>query len=117
MIARINEFAPIIEALSVLGSFSFVIWVTCFRKTRRDRMDELKVEMQILLSQNSSFVLIRERGKEGENKFFNMLDSKFQKPKYKALHRTAYKELTLEGKNEHINLLRTLHQAIAEQNK
>lgn len=53
-IAKFNEFAPIIEALSVSGSFVFVIWVTCFRKTRRDRVDDIKFEVGILLSEKEN---------------------------------------------------------------
>ena len=32
MIAKINEFAPIINAITVLASLGFVIWTSCFRK-------------------------------------------------------------------------------------
>ena len=45
MIDKINAFAPIINAITVLLSFGFVIWTTCFRKTRRDKIDELKLEV------------------------------------------------------------------------
>ena len=45
MIDKINAFAPIINAITVLLSFGFVIWTTCFRKTRRDKVDELKLEV------------------------------------------------------------------------
>ena len=115
--ALISAVSALISAVAVLISTGFVIWVTCFRKTRRDRIDELKVEMQILLTHNSSQVLIREQGKEGENEFFSLLDPKFQKPKYKMLHRTAYDELTYEGKNHWINLLRAVNKSLAEENK
>ena len=50
MIDKINAFAPIINAITVLLSFGFVIWTTCFRKTRRNRIDELKVEVLEVVS-------------------------------------------------------------------
>ena len=95
-IAQINNFAPIIEALSVLGSFVFVIWATCFRKTRRDRIDDLKVEMQVVLSQREEDGFLIVAGREDE--YFQRLKPKFRKPKYKMLHRCAYDELKNEGK-------------------
>lgn len=97
-IAKFNEFAPMIEALSVSGSLVFVIWATCLRKTRRDRMDELKEEMQILLSEGWAEKIIKNRRTKDE--FFHLLRKKFQKTKYKRLHQSAYNELDYEGKNE-----------------
>ena len=51
MIAGINAFAPIINTITILESFGFVIWTTCFRKTRQDRLDELKFEMRLRFSE------------------------------------------------------------------
>ena len=120
VIAKINQFAPIIEALSVFGSFGFVIWATCFRKTRRDRIDELKTEMQVLLSGKTGHKFFQNSYRDdinvvdAKNEFFNSLEPKFQKRKYKVLYRCAYDELTNEGKNNIVNLRRTLNQATQE---
>ena len=46
----IEKYAAIISALSAFISTGIVIWVSCFRKTRRDRIDELKTEMQVLFT-------------------------------------------------------------------
>ena len=45
----IEKYAAIISALSAFISTGVVIWISFFRKTRRDRIDELKLEMQVLL--------------------------------------------------------------------
>ena len=46
----ISAGSALISALAVLVSTYFIIWTTYFRKTRRDRMDELKEEIQVMLS-------------------------------------------------------------------
>ena len=51
MITKISALTPIINAITVLASFEFIIWTTCFRKTRQDRLDELKFEMRVLFSE------------------------------------------------------------------
>lgn len=94
MLAKINEFAPIIEALSVSGSFVFVIWVSCFRKTRQDRIDELKEEMRILLSDRGIIGM----GYDDIDEFLGELAPKFQKGKYKRVQNYALKELVREGR-------------------
>ena len=55
MLEVITPYAPLISAgsalisaVAVLISTWFVIWTAYFRKTRRDRIDELKEEMQII---------------------------------------------------------------------
>ncbi len=52
MLEAITPYATIISAgsalistVAVLISTWFIIWTTCFRKTRRDKIDELKVEI------------------------------------------------------------------------
>ena len=56
MIEMIKENATVIQAASalisavaVLISTWFIIWTTYFRKTRRDKIDELKVEIQVII--------------------------------------------------------------------
>ena len=94
--AIISAGSALISTVAVLISTGFIIWTTCFRKTRRDKIDELKVEMQVVLSQ------IQEEGRiivvGDENEYFQRLKPKFKKPKYKMLHRCAYDELQNEGK-------------------
>ena len=58
MLEAITPYAPIISAgsalisaIAVLISTWFVIWTTYFRKTKRDRIDDLKEEMLILFSE------------------------------------------------------------------
>ena len=103
MLDTITPYAPlisagsaVISAVTVLISTGFIIWTTCFRKTRRDRIDDLKVEMQVVLSQieEEGFVIVAGR----EDEYFQRLKPKFKKTKYKVLHRCAYDELKNEGK-------------------
>ena len=118
MIEMIKENATIIQAasalisaLAVLISTWFIIWTTCFRKTRRDRMDELKVEIGLLLS-DGWYERIRGSIKELDN-FFNALNPKFQKPKYKVLHQYAFDELGYEGKNKVTDFWKKMDDALA----
>ena len=96
MLAKINEYAPIINAVTVFASFLFVIWTSHFRKTRRDRIDELKVEIQIKLDSYWMKQIIKA---ENPDRFFESLSPKFQKTKYSLLHRCAFDELGYENKN------------------
>ena len=71
-----------------------MIWVTCFRKTRQDRIDELMEEMWILLSDKEISVIAY----EDVDMLLEWLSPKFQKAKYRKLHRHAFKELVREGR-------------------
>ena len=95
-VAIISAGSALISAISVLISTGFIIWTTCFRKTRRDRIDDLKVEMQVVLSQiqEEGFIIVA----RNEDEYFQRLKPKFKKPKYKVLYRCAYDELKNEGK-------------------
>lgn len=95
--ALISAVSALISAVAVLVSTGFVIWATCFRKTRRDRIDELKEEMLIRFSEGWDEKRIRSR--KSLEEFFQELSPKFQKPRYKALHQCAFDELGYEGRN------------------
>lgn len=95
MLETINKFAPIINSLAVLGSFVFVILTAC-RKSRRDRIDELKTEMRIYVSNKYGLQM---RPKDVENMFVS-LPKKYREPKYKELHRAALHEMMAEEKLE-----------------
>ena len=75
----------------------FIVWITYFRKTRRDRIDELKEEIQVKLSQGWTQHIIKNHDMDA---FIGSLDKKFRKPAYKRLYECAYNELAYEGKNE-----------------
>ena len=107
MLEVITPYAPLISAISalistiaVIISTGFIIWMSCFRKTRRDRIDELKEEIQVKLSQGWTDKIVKTDNME---QFICSLDPKFQKPHYKKLHQCAYNELAYEGKNEVVN--------------
>ena len=101
MIEMIKENATVIQAasalisaLAVLISTWFIIWTSFFRKTRRDRIDELKEEMQVMLG-GRAILTPSER-----SSFLQSLDSKFKIPKYGKLHSVAFAELEIENKVE-----------------
>ena len=95
--AVISAVSAAINTVAVLVSLGLVIWTSFFWKTRRDRIDELKVEMQIKLSQGWTDKIIKTHDMD---KFMQFLGPKFQKKKYKVLLQCAYNELAYEGKNE-----------------
>ena len=103
--ALISAVSALISTIAVLISTWFIIWATCFRKTRRDRIDELKVEMQILFSKGWANKIIGKH--QGEEQFYQALNPKFQKNKYKMLHRCAYDELGYEGRNPVVKFYET----------
>ena len=94
--AILSAISAAINTIAVLVSLGLVIWTSFFRKTRRDRIDELKVEMQVVLSQIQEEGRLIVAGKEDE--YFQRLGDKFRKEKYKMLYRCAYDELKNEGK-------------------
>ena len=105
MIAKINAFAPIINALTVLFSFGFVIWTTCFRKTRRDKIDELKVEMLAVVSTvkgHEDWVkAMNVSENQGNVRYLsNLLGETYRKKKWYNLLPVALAELRNEGYHE-----------------
>ena len=99
MIDKINAFAPIINAITVLLSFGFVIWTTCFRKTRRNRIDELKVEVLETVSTvkgHEDWVRTKELSTAAED-LSKMLGRKYHSKKWYDLLPVALVELRNEG--------------------
>ena len=115
MLEAIKPYAAIISAgsafistVAVLISTGFIIWTTCFRKTKRDRINDLKDEMQELFTTES----VRQKVLEiSESEFFNALKRKFKTRKYCILHQSAYDELTNENKNWIVNYRRKYERA------
>ena len=114
MIDKINAFAPIINAITVLLSFGFVIWTTCFRKTRRNRIDELKVEVLETVSTVkghkdwvAAMNLSEIQGEAGivnVKDLSNLLRRKYQKKKWYELLPVVLTELRNEGYHEPLGL-------------
>lgn len=114
VIDKINAFAPIINAITVLLSFGFVIWTTCFRKTRRNRIDELKVEVLEVVSTVkghedwiAAMDLSEIQGDVGivnVKDLSNLLRRKYQKKKWYELLPVVLTELRNEGYHEPLGL-------------
>ena len=90
----ISAVSALISAVAVLISTGFVIWATCFRKTRRDRIDELKEEMQVMLGGRAILTPAE------KSSFLQSLDSKYKTSTYGKLHSVAFGELEIENKVE-----------------
>ena len=75
--AIISAGSALISAIAVLISTFFVIWTTYFRKTRRDRIDELKIEMNILFSKGWARKIIGNN--QGEEQFYQALNPQVSK--------------------------------------
>ena len=109
MIDKINAFAPIINAITVLLSFGFVIWTTCFRKTRRDRIDELKVEVLETVSTvkgHEDWVRTKELSTAAEN-LSKVLGRKYHSKKWYDLLPVALVELRNEGYHQVLGISAT----------
>ena len=92
-------YAAIISSVAALISAGTAIYIGT-RKTRRDRVDELKVEMQELFTKD----IVRQKYLEiSPEEFFSFLKPEFKTREYETLHRCAYDELTYEGKNWIVN--------------
>ena len=99
MVEILSPYAAIISSVAALISVGTAIYIGT-RKTRRDRMDELKVEMQELFTKD----IVRQKFLEiSPEEFFSLLKPEFKIQEYETLHRCAYDELTYEGKNWIVN--------------
>ena len=103
-VAMIGAVGSFISAGSVIISTIYVV-----RKTRRDRVDELKLEMQVLFPDVAHEVIVDYTN----GKFFDLLDSDFQSIEYKNLHQCAFDELRYEGKNRIVDIRKKYDDAMA----
>ena len=101
MLEVITPYAPLISAGSAFISAVavFISTVYIMRKTRREKVDDLKFEIQFLLSEEG----ITGMSIDYIEEFLGKLEPKFQKEKYKKLHRFAFAELENEGRFTRIN--------------
>ena len=106
ILSALDSHAPTISALSafvsaiiVIISTGFLIWTTCFRKTRRERVDDLKFAFHLLCHEEGLAVITYANIPEVLDK----LEHKFKKTKYKKLHTYALTELAKEGTIEIIS--------------
>ena len=79
-LAALNGYAAVISALSASVSTGFVIWATCFRKTRREIVDDLKFAIRLLLLKEERDWIIYGQTSEVLEK----LEHKFQKKNTKS---------------------------------
>lgn len=93
MIEVLVPYAIVIGGIAALFTAAVTIF-TKFRKTEREKIDELKDVLLVILSKDGSYTIID--GYEGS--VFRHLDSKYQIQKYTKLHQRAFDELKSEGK-------------------
>ena len=77
--AIISALSAFVSAVAVVISTGVVIWISFFRKTRRDRIDELKTEMQILFPKVGAGGHLVISAADGPDKYFKQLKPKFEK--------------------------------------
>ena len=102
------------SALAVLISTGFIIWTTCFRKTRRDKIDDLKLEVLEVVSTvkgHEDWVkamdLSENKGRAGIVKIMDLthlLGKNYQKQRWYKLLPVALAELRNEGYHESLGL-------------
>ena len=92
----IDNITAIIIALAALIGIPFGI-PTYLEKMGNYRIQKLKDRMLVLFSQGWDYQ--RVHTPETLEKFFDALGPKFQKKRYKDLHRTVFDELGREGRN------------------
>lgn len=112
--SMIETYAAVINAFAVLGSLVCVI-VASFRKSRRDKIDDLKIEMQVRLTHDWNSQTFHTA--ETEKKFFESLSPKFKRKRYEVLHQCAFDELIYESRNEALRLIRLKREAVDEKEK
>ena len=95
MVGILSPYAAIISAGAALISAGTAILIST-RKTQRDRIEELKEQIQVLLSREESPVPIILGTEIGS--LLESLDSKYKTPKYSNLRRVAFNELVNENK-------------------
>ena len=91
--STISAFSAFVSMIMVIISTGFIIWTTCFRKTRREKVDDLKFAILLFCYEEDRTEFIKEEIQEVLEK----LEDKFQKEKYKKLHDFAVRELENEG--------------------
>ena len=114
MIEILSSYAAVISAAAALISAGTAVYIGT-RKTRRDRIDELKIEMQVRLTHDwnsQTFHTV-----EAEKQMFESLSSKFKSKQYKALYQCAFDELVYESKNETLRYIKLKREAIDEKEK
>ena len=73
----IEKYAAIIRTLSAFISTGVVIWISFFRKTRSEKVDELKTELRTLFTEDAAKKLINDYASADE--FFKLLKPKYEK--------------------------------------
>ena len=107
---KIAPYAAIISALAALIGAGAAVYVGT-RKTRRDRVDDLKLEMQVLFTLGLAHEVIVDYT---NCKFFDLLDDNFQNLEYKKLHQCVFDELRYEGRNEIVTIRKKYDDAMAQ---
>ena len=112
--ATLSAVSAVVNTFAVLVSLGLVIWTSFFRKTRRDRIDELKVEVLEVVSTVkghedwvAAMNLSEIQGEAGIVKvkdLSNLLRRKYQKKKWYELLPVVLTELRNEGYHEPLGL-------------
>ena len=112
--ATLSAVSAVVNTFAVLVSLGLVIWTSFFRKTRRDRIDELKVEVLEVVSTVkghkdwvAAMNLSEIQGEAGivnVKDLSNLLRRTYQKKKWYELLPVVLTELRNEGYHEPLGL-------------
>jgi hypothetical protein len=114
MIEILAPYAAVISAAAALISAGVAVYIGT-RKTRRDRIDELKIEMQVRLTHDWNSQTFHTA--EAEKQLFESFSSKFKRERYKVLYQCAFDELVYESKNETLRYIKLKREAMDEKEK
>ena len=114
MIEILAPYAALMSAAAALISAGTAVYIGT-RKTRRDRIDELKIEMQVRLTQDWNSQTFHTD--EAEKQLFGSFSRRFKGKRYKVLYQCAFDELVYESKNETLRYIRLKREAIDEKEK
>ena len=106
MVEILSPYAPLISAVSVLISTCFIIWVTCFRKTRRDKVDEFKLEvLSVVCNEKGQKKWINAKNISHDPKYLSkVFDRKYHVEEWYCLLPVVLAELVNEGYHEFLDV-------------
>ena len=102
----VSAVSAFISAVAVIISTGFVIWTTCFRKTRRDKVDEFKLEvLSVVCNEKGHKKWINAKNISHDPKYLSkVFDRKYHVEGWYCLLPVVLAELVNEGYHEFLGV-------------